>query len=210
MQQIDLILFDLGGVLIEHGGVSRMIEWTGGTRTVEELWHEWIVSPAVMEFESGKSSPEDFAAKVIAEFALPVGAEEFLEEFKYWLKRVYPGTISLLEKLSASYKLASLSNSNAIHWERVCRELGLAELFDFNFPSHETGLAKPDKEAFLNAARTAACPPERVLFFDDNRINVESARSVGMVSHKVSGLRGTQYVLTRNGFLSTPPGKGRG
>jgi hypothetical protein len=37
-QQYDAIVFDLGGVLIELGGVTRMLELLSHRLTVEELW----------------------------------------------------------------------------------------------------------------------------------------------------------------------------
>src|SRR4029453_12402902 len=50
---IEVILFDLGGVLIELAGVEKMIEWSPGIETVEELWRRWLHSDAVRRFETG-------------------------------------------------------------------------------------------------------------------------------------------------------------
>ena len=43
----DAIVFDLGGVLIELGGVTRMLELLDHRITVEELWTRWLSSPCV-------------------------------------------------------------------------------------------------------------------------------------------------------------------
>lgn len=43
----DAIVFDLGGVLIELAGVSRMLELLGHRLTPDELWVKWLTSPSV-------------------------------------------------------------------------------------------------------------------------------------------------------------------
>ena len=47
MADLDAILFDLGGVMIELAGVERMLEWSPGLGTTGELWRRWLASPAV-------------------------------------------------------------------------------------------------------------------------------------------------------------------
>jgi hypothetical protein len=49
---IDLVLFDLGGVLIELGGVAAMME-LAGIDTDDELWLRWLSCRWVRTFERG-------------------------------------------------------------------------------------------------------------------------------------------------------------
>jgi putative hydrolase of the HAD superfamily len=191
----DVILFDLGGVLIELTGVPTMLAWTRGRFSESQLWDRWLSSPAVREFERGRTTPEDFGGAMVAEFGLPVSTATFLEEFLFWPRRLYPGTRALLRTLAERYTVASLSNISAMHWERVCNEMELAPCFDANFPSFETGYVKPDQEAFLHALESLGSPPERVLFMDDNAANVETARSLGMAAFTVAGLESVKSVL---------------
>ena len=195
VRPFDVLLFDLGGVLIELTGVPVMLEWTRGRFTEEQLWERWLSSPAVREFESGNSTPETFSGAMIAEFGLSVSNETFLAEFLYWPRRTYPGTQALLTSLGEQYTLASLSNISEMHWERICREMDLIPYFSSNFPSFETGYVKPDREAFLHAVEALECRPERVLFMDDNQANVETARSLGMAAFPVNGLSEVEAVL---------------
>jgi len=168
----DVLLFDLGGVLIELTGVPVMLEWTRGRFTEDQLWQRWLSSPAVRAFETGQSSPEKFSGAMIAEFGLQVSSETFLSEFLYWPRQTYPGTQALLTELSTQYTLASLSNISEMHWNRICAEMDLVAYFCNNFPSFQTGYVKPDREAYLHALKTLDCRPEKVLFMDDNRANV--------------------------------------
>ncbi|GAB3751993.1 HAD family hydrolase [Microlunatus parietis] len=52
--------------------------------------------------------------------------------------------------------------------------------FDDQFYSCELGLAKPDRAYFSEILRRIDTPAEQVLFLDDNKINVDAARSIGI------------------------------
>lgn len=168
-------------------GVPTMLEWTGNTMTVEELWRRWLESPSVRAFERGASSPEAFAKGMVSEFSLPVNDEVFLETFITWPKGLYPGVVEMLSDLHGNYKIGSFSNTNPLHWERFIRKNGIDRMFDMNFPSHQTGFLKPDLDAFENVVRLLDCNPEEILFIDDNQINVDSGLEVGMEALRISG-----------------------
>ncbi len=184
----DAIVFDLGGVLIELGGITRMLELLGDRVTVEELWTLWLSSPSVREFETGRMDTEQFALGLLAEFELSISPAQFTAEFTTWPKGLYPGTIDLLRALAPQYTLACLTNTNALHWPRICGEMGLQPHFAMHFASHLIGLLKPDRAIFEHAIDHLGYAPERILFLDDNALNVESARSVGISAYRVVGL----------------------
>lgn len=197
----DIILFDLGGVFVKLTGVTRMVEWTQGVVPVDELWNRWMTSPGVRDFETGKTSPEEFSVAMINEFGLIVEPKQFLTEFIGWSNSLYPGTNRLLNTLSHSYTIASLSNTNSLHWDYFCDGLDFLDYFDYNFPSHETGFAKPDEEAFLNVLEKLDCPPEKVLFFDDTSLNIEGAKSVGIRAFQTQGVGQVASKLNELGVL---------
>jgi glucose-1-phosphatase len=204
---VDAILFDLGGVLIELVGVEQMLAWSPQLADTGELWRRWLASPAVRRFETGGSGHEEFAAAVVAEFGLTVGAEEFLRAFVGWPRGLYPGVPELLAALAPRYRLASVSNTNAIHWERFRREWALDAMFHANFPSHEVGRLKPDADYFGHVLDALALPAERVLFVDDNRVNVEAAAGAGIVARHVTGFVDLRATLGALGMLE-PPDRG--
>ena len=197
----DLLVFDLGGVLVENLGVDRLRAWMPTAPAAEEIWRLWLTSPTVRAFESGKLPAAQFAAAVIAELSLPVSPEDFLTDFAGWVKHVYPGALELLRHLSRSYRLASLSNTNGLHWHRCCHDMQLATVFDYHFLSHETGRLKPDSEAFEQVVQQTGCLPERILFLDDNQLNVDSAAATGMVACKTVGFAEVQAVLRGFGIV---------
>ena len=44
---IEVLLFDLGGVLVEVTGVSAIQDWTSVQSSPASIWEKWLVSPAV-------------------------------------------------------------------------------------------------------------------------------------------------------------------
>ena len=192
----DAIVFDLGGVLIELGGVTRMIELLDHRVTVEELWARWLASPSVREFETGRMDDGQFALALLAEFEISLRSAQFLAEFTAWPKGLYPGTIDLLQALAPHYKVACLTNTNALHWPRICDEFGLQPHFAVHFASHQIGLLKPDRAIFQHVLDQLGYAPERILFLDDNALNVEHARSVGLSAYRVVGLDDVTERLT--------------
>ena len=104
---IEVILFDLGGVLVRLTGVPTMLEWTPGDLTETELWEKWLRSEAVRSFESGRIKPQQFAERVIEEFALRVTAEKFITAFGTWIDGLFEGVDERLQRLLGRHKKGS-------------------------------------------------------------------------------------------------------
>jgi putative hydrolase of the HAD superfamily len=197
---IELIVFDLGGVLVELAGVQRMMEWTDRRMSLPELWRRWLSSPAVREFESGRLEEDDFVRQLIAEFSLPVDATAFKSEFASWVKGPFPGVAQTVEKLSRSFKLAILSNTNHLHWKKIVDEMGFVHHFHYTFASCTTGQFKPDIEAYQTVLRTTGCAAARTLYLDDQQVNIDGAIAAGMQARRVNGITGVHQALTALGI----------
>jgi putative hydrolase of the HAD superfamily len=198
---IRVLLFDVGGVLVQLSGVDAMLEWLGNKVTADELWRLWLRSESVRKFETGQIDAGEFADRVISEFGLAVEPQRFLESFTEWPTGLYPGTLEMLALIPRSYRRALLSNSNALHWPRVLNGMGLGPAFDSHFVSHLTGRIKPDSDAFEHVVESLGCLPGQVLFFDDNPLNIEAAQSFGMHAIRVLGATEAQRVLTDLGVI---------
>ena len=198
---IRVLLFDVGGVLVELGGVEIILGWLGNRLTAEQLWHRWLQSIPVRQFETGKIDAPEFAAAVIAEFNLAVGPQEFLDSFVAWPTGLYPGTLELLERIPRRYQRALLSNSNPLHWPRVLVEMKLGPAIDHHFVSHLMGRIKPDPDAFEHVVESLGCRPEEMVFFDDNGLNIEAARALGIRALQVRGLDETRRALIELGVI---------
>ena len=197
---IEVILFDLGGVLIELAGVEKMLEWSPAVASTDELWKLWLRSSAVRRFETGTIGRDDFARDLIEEFGVPVKTEEFLQAFTLWPRALFPGALELLAQVRPHYRIASVSNTNEIHWQRFTGEWSLDQAFHHNFPSHHVGKLKPDADYFQHVLEAMGAPADRVLFIDDNAINVDAAASLGMVTRRVAGIDGARAAFRELGL----------
>lgn len=202
--RIDAILFDLGGVLIELAGVELMLAWSPSLGSTDELWRRWLASPAVRGYETGRTDRTAFADAIVAEFGLPVGRDEFLAEFAWWPRTLAPGAGDLLAALAPRYTLASLSNTNELHWERFERDWSLPSMFHHNFPSHAVGKLKPDADYFEHVLESLDVAPRHALFVDDNAINVEAARAVGLNARRVPRFAALAPALAELGIDAGP------
>jgi putative hydrolase of the HAD superfamily len=198
---IRVVLFDLGGVLIELAGVATFRSWLGDRLTAGEIWRRWLTSPAVRAFETGRIAPEAFADQLIHEFGLPVDRHQFLASFAAWPRGLFPGAAELVRRVDRRYVRATLSNTNVVHWSRLLEEFGLAGLFDRHFASHLMGKLKPDPEVFEHVIADLRCAPSEILFLDDQPMNVESARHAGMHAVLANGTRQVERILIANGLL---------
>jgi putative hydrolase of the HAD superfamily len=199
MTEIDTLLFDLGGVLVEFNDGFMVFEWANLNPV--DFFKQWIVSPTVRDFEAGKITADQFAEGVVREFHLPVSAEVFLENFKTLPKGLFDGTEDLLVGLRAEYRLACFSNTNQLHWPmlRDCFQIG--DLMDECFISCQTGLLKPDEEAFEFVLKTLDCPAEQIFFFDDNPVNTGAAVQLGFNAFQVHGIDGLKKIIIEQGLL---------
>lgn len=185
----ELLLFDFGGVLVEFAGpreLGRHLRWSS---TPEVILQRWVTCPHTDEFERGKLTPTEWADRFIKDWDVDLTSGEFLGKFTTWSRRVLPGAKELLEQLRTRYRLAALSNSNELHWERNTNELRIIELFEFAISSHQVGLCKPHPDIYKVAIDRAKVPsPDAIVFFDDLAANVEAARAAGMRAYQVRGV----------------------
>ena len=61
---------------------------------------------------------------------------------------------------------------------------------------------KPDREIFDRVADRLDAPRERVLFLDDNLVNVEGAREAGFRAERAKGVDKARAALVAAGVLT--------
>lgn len=190
-----MVLFDVGGVLVELSGLAMLLSWLGNRVTGEQVRTLWLTSPIVRLFETGKMQPTAFAEQMIAEMSLPIGSQEFLNELYIRGQRVLPGAVELVRRIPDNYVRATLCNTNALQWPSLMEQHDLIGAFDHHFASHLTGKIKPDEEAFLNVLATLDCEGPETLFLDDSQLNVAAAKRVGMTALQVNGPVEAEHAL---------------
>ena len=196
----EVVLFDVGGVLVELGGVDHFGQMIGHGDEAE-IWRRWLHSPWVRRYERGRCTRREFAEGMVEENALSITPDAFLEAFLSWPLGLLAGAEALVSGLQADLQTSCLSNSNEAHWheQRDCDRL--KALFPDPFLSFELDLIKPDREIFEHVVETYGCSADRILFFDDNVINVEGARAVGLDAQLVGGPGAARDILHERGLL---------
>ena len=196
------MLFDLGGVLIDVPGVHAMLELTG-MASEDDLWRRWLTCQWVRRFESGSCSKAEFAHGVVTDWQLDLSPAAFLEAFRNWPNGPLPGAAQLVTDTKARVITGCFSNTNALHWDDHISTWPLLDLLDHWFLSFEMGMLKPDVAAFTQVAALLPVPAERVLFLDDNALNVAGAAAAGFATARAVGVDEARERLVEAGVLSS-------
>jgi glucose-1-phosphatase len=198
--EIGIVLFDLGGVLIEVGGVGPM-RTMAKIDSDEELWQRWLTCPWVRRFERGQCTADEFAAGMVVEWELGMAADAYLESFRSWMSGPVPGALELLDEARRHVAIGCLSNINALHWDRLSAQSTVFDSFSYRFLSFELGMVKPDGELFEHIGSSLPLPRHRVLFLDDNDLNVDAAAAAGFAARRVQGIDEARRGLVAFGVL---------
>lgn len=196
---VEVVLFDLGGVVIRLSGAPELLEWRG--EDLPAVVDRWMTCPWVRQFESGRCGPDEFATGFIDSWELPVGEQRFLEVFRRLPVEIYAGVRETIENLPAQVQRACLSNTNELHWGECNGRWDLDDWFERCYLSHELGMMKPDHEIFEHVIADLGAPAESVLFLDDTAVNVQAAREVGMQAEQVVGTDAVRRVLSERGLF---------
>ncbi|CAG4927199.1 unnamed protein product, partial [Acidithrix sp. C25] len=196
----DIVIFDLGGVLGDFGGINTLHE-IADLKDDNELWNKWLTSNSVREFESGRSTFDKFAIQITKEWEFTITADEFKSQFLSWVNGPLEGSLELLKSVKEKVQIGCLSNTNEPHWTNTISKWDFIELFDFPLLSFQIGLLKPDPEVFAHLTRVTNRNPQQIIFLDDNQMNVDAALEFGLRAYQVNAIEGCQRVLKEIGIL---------
>lgn len=200
MRRPKLLLFDLGGVLVDFTGVDDLGPLLRVPLSASDIRRRWIACPTTRAFEVGAVTPTEFAERFVREWGVTLTPVEFLREYRSWTRGFLPGAREVLAALQGRTRLACLSNSNEMHWERNA-ELGIFEPFEVALSSHALGSYKPEPVIYRRALAILRLAAEDVVFFDDSAANADAARQVGLVAYQVKGVAELRARLDGLGFL---------
>jgi putative hydrolase of the HAD superfamily len=89
---------------------------------------------------------------------------------------LYPDSLPALERITARWPLASLTNGNA-----DLQRVGIHAHFAHHICARDSGVAKPDPRIFLAAAERLGVLPEQILHVgDDPAMDMAGARDAGL------------------------------
>ncbi len=202
MKDYDLVLFDLGGLLVNPGGMRQFMELTG--LDPEEIRRRWLDDESLISYETGQMTDLEFAEHLVSAWRLPFKAEAFLEEMRSWPSELYPGARELLEQAKQRLPTGCLTNTNPILWPKIRDDLGLGLLLDHHFVSFEMGYVKPAGEVYDYVVNRTGLQPGRILFFDDLEANVKGGRQAGFDSYRVDNVTQIREIMVMKGIIGSP------
>lgn len=179
------ILLDMGGVLVDLQWQDRVAKLLQRPLAIEELHHLWVSAPSTVDFESGRTDFDEFAAAFIHDFGLDLPPAVVQHEFLEIVQAPLPGCGTMLSALKGRYHLSLLSNTNPAHYGKLRDRYDFFDQLDQLFLSYKIGLMKPSAAMFDYVLATLGAAPDTVAFFDDGRRNVEAAKAMGIHAYRV-------------------------
>jgi len=195
---IRAILFDFGGVLLKHAdGIDHgAIEAALGLEE-KTLWNCLYRESRYLELHVGKCTHDEWIESVRAAAVKRAGgkAQALMEAWQNSERALNWDMVDLVRQLHDSgYRTAIVSNTIPGLDDRLREEDSryppgrrLAPLFDARIGSGDLGVAKPDPEIFLHAARSVGAPPQACVFTDDFSKYAAAACELGMHAFHFTG-----------------------
>jgi FMN phosphatase YigB (HAD superfamily) len=194
------VIFDLGGVLVsvDFMRACARLEAAGGASAA-------VICEAIdggagkIAFDTGRLSPQEFAARICAAIGLRLPYSEFAE---IWCdifaeKREVTG---LLDEIGRHADLVLLSNTDVLHLDYVRSHYDFLAKFRRLVLSYEVGHVKPAPQIFERAIGLAP-PGTPMIYFDDVPEFVSAARACGLPAEQFVDAVKLRRDLERFGVL---------
>jgi putative hydrolase of the HAD superfamily len=178
---IEAVIFDLGRVLVAIDNrllVERLFKGMDPADS-QQVARRTMADPAMVAFNSGKITPEEFYERMRMTYRLPIDYDAFC---RLWCDIFYPmeGMEELVTGLEGRVRLGLLSDTDPLHWNFLLNRWPWLGIFQKPTLSYKLGVMKPAPAIYLAAARSVKTPPPNCLYIDDLEDNVLGARAVGM------------------------------
>ncbi len=185
-RKIEVILYDLGNVILPFNHYQIAEKLAPFSKRNESGSPEEIFSflfarekGTINAYETGKVSTSEFFLDLKTSFDLSLSFEAFVP---IW-NDIFVENLDVSEMIRSQkgrWKLGLVSNTNSLHFDYALSKFPILRIFDRWILSHEVGSKKPDAGIFQKAIEWAGVKPEKILFIDDMKRNVEAAVSLGM------------------------------
>jgi putative hydrolase of the HAD superfamily len=191
---IKAIIFDVGGVLIDHAWPGMIEHFIQTLKTDKEDLYQTMLE-YIDDWQRAKISEKVFWERVCKKLHIDPPKTESLwhEGFKHAYKEKSE-IFNLIQKLkNKGYKIGLLSNAEAPVMEFIIEKK--YQHFDVSVFSCGTNMAKPDKEIYQHVLEKLHVKPEEAIFIDDAEENVAGANRVGMTGILFSSTKQIENLL---------------
>jgi putative hydrolase of the HAD superfamily len=198
LSSVDVLLFDLGRVVLDINFDSVMANWANHAGCAPaDLAQRFVVNDSFKHHETGRIDDAAFFANLRQSLGIGLTDAQFLEGWNAIFAGEMPGIAPLLAGAAQRLPLYAFSNTNPAHVAHFSQAYaGVLSHFREIFLSSSIGLRKPDAEAYDHVVKAIGVPASRILFFDDSAANIEGARARGLCAIHVTSTDDVARALT--------------
>ncbi len=170
LQNVDALLFDLGGVVLNIDWNRVFLAWSANSRlSSAEIADRFQMDEAYRKHECGLISWQEYFTYLSNLIEYYGDRASFEQGWNSIFVGLIDETICMLSQLGSTLPLYLLTNTNTTHEHRWQADYSsVISLFSNTFVSSTMGFRKPDRRAFEHSLDTMNVDPNKVLFFDGN------------------------------------------
>ena len=203
MFPFDVILFDVGGVLLTNGWDHRERATVTEHFQLDAAEFEARHAATFDAWERDAISGKAYLDAVVFNEPRSFSRGDFFSFLLSQSKALPNGALGILEEIAASheYLLGALNNEARETNEYRFKKFDLRKYFDVALSSCYLGLRKPEPAMYRRAIDILGKPPDRILFIDDREENVAGAASAGMSAIQFQGAGSLRLELVDLGVM---------
>ncbi len=203
MKDVKVLLFDLGGVIIDIdpsktiNTLRSLSKNSSNNFSGLDYRYSKKKSPLLQvffEYEKGNISDSVFRDGIRKIGNIDASDSQIDSIWNSVIVKIYRDLLDIIFSLRYRFKIMILSNTNSIHKKHFNQLVfgmygkHFDELFDMVFYSYELGTRKPEKIIYQRVLDDSKFEGSDILFFDDMKENLEASEMVGMKTFHVRDL----------------------
>ena len=192
MNNIDTLIFDFGGVIINLDYSKPVSEFKKlGILDSKKLYSKKEQTKLFDSLECGQISNENFLNE-IRKKSNTNDLELIKKAWNSILLNIPEERVHLLKKLSSKYKIFLLSNTNSIHLKEIISSYGekkwknFISIFNDVYFSNQIGMRKPNENIFFHVINKNKLDVSKTLFIDDTSQHIKIAKKIGFKTYHLT------------------------
>lgn len=175
---IKLIVFDIGGTIIDFGE-SIYYRYLSGKLGLPESRIRKVFDKLITESEYDRITTRQMLQSAAKKLGVSVSDLDW-GVFKK-LARINPDTTNIMRELNKKYKVVLLSNIGRSRFEETAIHFLDKRMYSHAFVSYAIKMRKPDRRIYEYVLKKMRTKAEESIFIDDRIDNIRGARKAGMV-----------------------------
>ena len=187
-QDIENIIFDLGGVIIniDYNLTAQAFKDLGLT-DFDEMYSQAEQTGLFDRFEKGLCSTSYFVNALLDYLPAGTTPNQVVSAWNAMILDFPLENLNFLNSLQGKYRIFLLSNTNEIHIQYFHRKLSqtvsedtLVPFFERVYYSSDINMRKPDLEIFEKVCKDNGLDKSKTVFVDDTLQHIHAAKNAGI------------------------------